>query len=520
MDSKSLSRRELLAGSLGAALATGALSSPARSAEASVPDGLSGDRAMETLREIFAIGPRWAGHEGCTKAGEFMERLFGAAGLDGVERQFGASMRWVPKEYALTVATTEGPWLAESLFPHRYTPALVDANGGVTTKISAPFAYVGLGHAADFDTQDVAGRFVLSEVQDQMVSFGSVSLGLRPGQYAMPAASKESIVNEAKARGALAVVLIEPRPGNTPRFVGKHKDPDLLLAAFFVGNEDGARLHDFAESGLPATLLYDGLTERIPDDDPHRPFNVVGRLPGRDSSGEYIVFCAHYDSPWAGASDNASGMAGLIELAHYYGARPGSTKRDLVFVATYGHHESSESLDKTKPFASLRDFFSTRNLDKMALLYNIDHIGAEGYDVVWDGAPHEPAGLARQLAPKEYHHTGGHEMSFVIAPYQKPILVELALKAMKANGLTRIVPAPKTAAGGIGPVYAFRTRGINITQQPPWYHTLYDTLEPWAEGHPPKINPLYIEQFIRGTRDFIAEIDAMSLCELEPEFPT
>lgn len=81
--------------------------------------------------------------------------------------------------------------------------------------------------------------------------------------------------------------------------------------------------------------------------------NVVGILEGSDSAlkKEYIVFSAHMDhigisrvqadSINNGADDNASGVAGLIELAQAFsqpGVRP---KRSLIFLATSGGAKGS-----------------------------------------------------------------------------------------------------------------------------------------------------------------------------------
>jgi len=76
--------------------------------------------------------------------------------------------------------------------------------------------------------------------------------------------------------------------------------------------------------------------------------NVVGRLPGRDPSlaGECLVFTAHWDHfgpgtgdvPAAqrvlhGALDNATGVAGLIEMARAFATQPERPRRSLVFVS-------------------------------------------------------------------------------------------------------------------------------------------------------------------------------------------
>ena len=46
--------------------------------------------------------------------------------------------------------------------------------------------------------------------------------------------------------------------------------------------------------------------------------NVIGRIPASSSGGRRVIVGAHYDSyaETPGADDNASGVAGLLELAH------------------------------------------------------------------------------------------------------------------------------------------------------------------------------------------------------------
>lgn len=85
-----------------------------------------------------------------------------------------------------------------------------------------------------------------------------------------------------------------------------------------------------------------------------RVANVVGKLPGTDDKlrDEVIVVGAHYDhlglgyrgsmSPRAagqihnGADDNASGVAGLVEIAEKLALDPGGTRRSILFVAFAG----------------------------------------------------------------------------------------------------------------------------------------------------------------------------------------
>jgi hypothetical protein len=63
--------------------------------------------------------------------------------------------------------------------------------------------------------------------------------------------------------------------------------------------------------------------------------NVVVELHGRDRGDEIIVVGAHYDTTWMtpGADDNASGVAGLLELArNLYGQRFRRTVRLVAFA--------------------------------------------------------------------------------------------------------------------------------------------------------------------------------------------
>ena len=75
--------------------------------------------------------------------------------------------------------------------------------------------------------------------------------------------------------------------------------------------------------------------------------NVVGKIEGMDPKArdEYLLYSAHWDhlgrhpelkgdQIFNGASDNASGVAGLIELARAHVAAKANTKRSILFMAT------------------------------------------------------------------------------------------------------------------------------------------------------------------------------------------
>ncbi len=115
--------------------------------------------------------------------------------------------------------------------------------------------------------------------------------------------------------------------------------------------------------------------------------NVIGYLPANDSlvSDEYIVIGAHYDhlgygGPGSGslapneqkihygADDNASGTAGLLELARYYAAQRDKIKRNFVFIA-FGAEEMG--LLGSAHFVQNPLF----PLEKINVMINMDMIG-------------------------------------------------------------------------------------------------------------------------------------------------
>jgi Zn-dependent M28 family amino/carboxypeptidase len=76
-----------------------------------------------------------------------------------------------------------------------------------------------------------------------------------------------------------------------------------------------------------------------------KSYNVIGKITGGEKPEEYIVYTAHWDhlgigkkdaagdSIYNGALDNASGTAGLLEIAKAFKSMTNKPKRTLVFLA-------------------------------------------------------------------------------------------------------------------------------------------------------------------------------------------
>lgn len=122
--------------------------------------------------------------------------------------------------------------------------------------------------------------------------------------------------------------------------------------------------------------------------------NVVGWIPGRSTSNEYVVIGAHYDhlgygsfgslyrgdTPRIhnGADDNASGTAGLLELAHYFSEHP--PVDNILFLAFSGeemgllgsaHYVEEPTVDLAQAKAMINLDMIGRMSDKNLLIFGV-----------------------------------------------------------------------------------------------------------------------------------------------------
>jgi aminopeptidase YwaD len=113
--------------------------------------------------------------------------------------------------------------------------------------------------------------------------------------------------------------------------------------------------------------------------------NVLGWLPAKTSTKETLVIGAHYDhlgtgiegslSPkWGlvhnGADDNASGVAGLLQLARHFGNRKNSLQRNILFIAFGGEELGvlGSSYFVKNPVIPLQDVVAMLNMDMIGRL--------------------------------------------------------------------------------------------------------------------------------------------------------
>lgn len=154
------------------------------------------------------------------------------------------------------------------------------------------------------------------------------------------------LIGLALVFGALAAVLTQPTLGRLPMSGARRADPGRLrvhveFLTRDVRPRDGAHPENLDRTAAYVREAFSQAGGRVEEE----PFesrgatyrNVIASF-GTDA-GPRIVVGAHYDTfgelgPNPGADDNASGVAGLLELARLLGERETAGRIDLVAFTT------------------------------------------------------------------------------------------------------------------------------------------------------------------------------------------
>jgi Zn-dependent M28 family amino/carboxypeptidase len=267
------------------------------------------------------------------------------------------------------------------LLPPQDIVAWAPAQQSQVTVTNSPLVFVGYGVEApefgwdDYKGVDVRGRTLLMLVNDPPVEDPAAPGQLDPAVFrgkAMTYYGRWTYKFEVAARkgAAAALVIHETGPAGYPWFVvinswgrenfslAQDQEPHVQVAGWITSEATQRILQD---AGLDWTQLKRRAVRRD-----FRPVplplqagfnvtnsmrqllsrNVVGQLPGSDSRrrNDWIVYTAHWDhlgkderltgdQIFNGALDNATGTAGLVELARAFGQLPQRPERSLMFIA-------------------------------------------------------------------------------------------------------------------------------------------------------------------------------------------
>ena len=121
--------------------------------------------------------------------------------------------------------------------------------------------------------------------------------------------------------------------------------------------------------------------------------NVIARLPGRDPKlrNEYVVYMAHWDhlgigTPvngdriYHGAEDNASGVAGLLEIARAYTKVRPAPRRSILFISDTGEEQGllGSQYYAEHPLYPLQKTLAVINMDALNCYGRTKDIGVIG----------------------------------------------------------------------------------------------------------------------------------------------
>ena len=285
-----------------------------------------------------------------------------------------------------------------------FAPLNLSTNG----QTMGPIVFVGYGitapeyHYNDYEKVDARGKVVLVlRHEPQEADEKSIFAGKN---YTLHSELAAKVAN-AKQHGAAAVLLVNDlpnHPGDDDRlenFTPVISTEDYGLPVVQVSVKYANELLATAQRDLPglikaidADLLPHSFD--LPADDAARltvnitieqraVHNVVGFLPGE--TNEYVIIGAHYDhlglgpehslAPslagmvHPGADDNASGTAGVIELAHAI-SHSGKHKRGFLFLCFAGEEEGllGSAYFANHPLEPLGNAVAMINLDMIGRL--------------------------------------------------------------------------------------------------------------------------------------------------------
>jgi Zn-dependent M28 family amino/carboxypeptidase len=290
--------------------------------------------------------------------------------------------------------------------------------------MDASLVFVGYGTTApernwdDFKDVDVRGKIIVVLVND--ADFEQPELNTFNGRAMTYYGRWTYKYEEAARRGAAGVIIVhETAPASygwatvTNSWSGPQFDivranaaaervpmeawvqRDVAIDLFtragldFEAQKIAARSRDFRPvelTGVEFDGMFDVATSQVTTN------NIVARLPGTTHPDETILYTGHWDhigvgaanaegdSIFNGAVDNASGIAGLLELARVFGAgeRP---ERSIVIIGFTAEESGllGSEFYASNPLYPLETTVAGFNLDAMNVYGRLNRLGITGY---------------------------------------------------------------------------------------------------------------------------------------------
>jgi hypothetical protein len=251
-------------------------------------------------------------------------------------------------------------------------------------------------------------------------------------------------------------------PGNYQYALEDMGPPDV--PCFILGGDDGRFLKEvIAAAGMdqPPRLR---IALRTSVRDSWSGQNAMALVAG--SSDEYVILLAHLDGYFDSANDNGGGLASMLALARYY-ANPQTPRprRNLLFLASSGHHEFSDGVQSfIKKHPEI--------LEKTVVVMNIEHpASAMSY---YRG----PLRFKNLSVPGQMAATNTVGTRSLTVSNSNPVLIDLYRAAVDRNGLVIEELIERRPPSGDGyDFFKARQVVVQILDSNIWYHSSGDRLE-------------------------------------------
>jgi aminopeptidase YwaD len=254
---------------------------------------------IDTLLKLTSLGARPIGSSANQSAADMIREGFRSFGLDTEEQPYPCTA-WEVEDVLLELGNERLDAIANPF--------------SLACDVTAPL--VSAGTLTELESISAHGKFLLL--------YGDlVRAPLSPKSWFLKDERDEHIIQILESMGPAAIIA---PPTSTDYYGQLTEDWELDLPAITVPSAVARQLIRHADSSIHLKIS----ARRIPA----QARNIVARKAGRE--GERIVLCAHFDSKinTPGASDNAAGVAVLLELAERLSKR--ESRFGLEFIAFNG----------------------------------------------------------------------------------------------------------------------------------------------------------------------------------------
>ena len=298
----------------------------------------------EDVAYFSSLASRVPGYPGNKAAADYIEARFRSLGLRKIKRE--AYSVTVPAEEFFTLEYRGRKIKVSALWPNHVRTSTLPPEG-----ITGQLIYGGDGSLANYSGADLKGAVVLLDFN---CGFRWLDAGLLGARAVIFIAPEDTTFFESR-RKFLGMPL------DLPRFYVTRSEADFLLSGL-------ARNRNVKTAGPePAKLSGRQDWRSVPAE------NILGYISGTDPKLKDDIIClsAYYDSisvipALAPGADQASSIAGLLDLAAYFSQNP--PKRTILFLANGSHFQTLRGMGDfvTRHYRKERTFL-TRDLEPINL---------------------------------------------------------------------------------------------------------------------------------------------------------